>query len=156
MENLTPPSYPAVMPILEPKEFKHGIYRNQCGTKFCAVGQVANAFGLSADPDGEEYRPGGKCVATHKGWDTDRCGGLDTVAPIGSPMHKFARRFAVNLGANAEEFDDVYEYRGLRALESVFEGGCHGVVGGPPTEAETAEAWNKTLRQLRYTTIIDR
>lgn len=105
--------------------------RTPCGTKCCAVGWVAEAFGVTASPYGS---------ADRQGWGEENGA---RVAPVGSPMHKFARKFAKNLGADMPEFDERYKYDGLIALSDLFEDGV--------PEDEAAEAWNKTVKQCGYT-----
>jgi hypothetical protein len=152
-----PPKYPEIMPLLETSEVEHGIYGTACGTKHCAVGHVAVAFGLAAEPSGDRVdRRSGTLIDTGLGWDLDGCGGLETVAPIGSPMHKFARRFAINLGAEAEAFDQHYAEVGLRALEDVFEQGLLLNGDDRPNRKKTAEAFNAAVRESGYTKVVDR
>ena len=157
-DTITVPAWPDKMPLLDETEVEHGTYRtlyenglscheekhaepNYCGTTHCAVGHVAEAFGIDPRPH------------TPNGWGQGRAG-LSGVAPIGSPMHRFTRRFAKNLGADMYKFDDAYARRGLTALEGVFEEGAFRK--GVPTEAETAAAFNKAVRESGYTKVVDR
>lgn len=152
---ITPPKYPETMPITTPDEFQHRTYENTCGTQRCAVGWVAHSFGLTAHPEGYEQQGKGlPLVPTNRGWDMDDMGGLQSVAPVGSPMHIFSRCFAKHLGASPEAFDKIYRKRGLRALEDVFEEGLLRA-GYRPTSEETSVAWNKAVRESGYTQVVE-
>ena len=150
--------WPRAMMKLKPSDFHHGSwYRDgdgpDCGSHCCAVGFVAVQFGLTPDPHGVvpiEFDSEGwaiDSVETERGWDMDMRGGAETVAPVGSPMHKFARAFAVNMGARMEIFDEDYPQKGLHALSDAFEG-----FDGQryATERKAASAWAKTLEEFGY------
>lgn len=159
--------WPKYMPILETSEFIHGAWESPCKTARCAVGNIAIAFNLNPTRSIVDYFANYryKNLKTvpkeilRPGWDEDGVGGLNSVASIGSPMHKFAKKFAENMLIVSEftnksfkkhmrEFDLNYQTKGLNALDSLFEFGI--------LAKSAADAWNKTIKHFGYSRVLSR
>lgn len=155
----TPPkvTWPKAMFQLKASDFQRGAWANECHTRMCAVGWVATQFGIHPVPNGWSISLNRRVA---RGWAGDGSGGQKDF-PVGSPLHKFARSFAKNLGADSDLFDFCYKNNGLDTLSDLFEFGVstssdYGdtdvrLPGGPPTQRQTADAWNKAVEECGYT-----
>jgi hypothetical protein len=122
-------NWPETMPWPSAGDFVHQQWASACGSRFCLVGMVRNAFGLHARPLFNN--------------------------PLPAEGVRFLKSLCENMGRPIREYTAQstreWSYQTQTGASNAFEGACDYEGAGPVSAEDAARAFRKTVLQCGYT-----